>query len=69
MSVFKDILALTGDDPDHAEEEFRYILMGISSTGRLLLVSYTERHDKIRLISARLATKRERKDYEDGNFP
>ncbi len=43
--------------------------MGSSVAGRLLVVSHTDRGDSIRLISARLATRRERKDYEDGNFP
>mgnify|MGYP001796318794 CR=1 FL=1 len=43
--------------------------MGISVDGRLLVVSHTARGDSIRIISARVATRRERKDYEDGTFP
>ena len=69
VSVFNDPLALTGYDPVHSEEEDRYITMGTSEAGRLLIVSHTDREDKVRLISAREASRRERKDYEDGNFP
>jgi len=43
--------------------------MGLSAAGRLLVVSHTDRGDKVRIISARKASRRERKDCEDGNFP
>jgi uncharacterized DUF497 family protein len=43
--------------------------MGTSVVGRVLVVSHTDRLDAVRIISARVATRRERKDYEDGNFP
>jgi uncharacterized DUF497 family protein len=69
MTVFGDPLTLTGYDPDHSDEEDKYITMGLSSDGRLLIVSHTDRGDAIRIISAREATRQERKDYEDGNFP
>lgn len=69
MTVFGDPLSLTGYDPDHSEDEDRYLTMGSSAEGRLLLVSHTDRGAKVRIISARPASRRERKDYEDGNFP
>ena len=69
MTVFADSLSLTGFDPDHSEEEDRYITMGVSVAGRLLLVSHTDRGQKVRLISARKSSRRERRDYEDGTFP
>jgi uncharacterized DUF497 family protein len=69
MSVFDDPLSLTGFDPQHSEDEDRYVTMGTSSIGRLLVVSHTDREDLVRIISAREATNRERKDYEDRNFP
>lgn len=64
-SVFYDPLALSGDDPDHSEGEERLITFGISSTGRLLVVSHAQRGEAIRIISARLATRRERQIYEE----
>jgi uncharacterized DUF497 family protein len=64
-SVFDDPLETTVFDPDHSEDEERYISVGMSVWGRLLVVSYTERDDKIRIISARVANKRERKKYEE----
>ena len=69
MAVFADPLSLTGYDPDHSEAEDRYITMGLSATGRLLLVSHTDSGEKVRIISARKANQNERRDYEDGNFP
>lgn len=69
QTVFGDSLSLTGYDPDHSDEEDRYISMGTSIEGRLLIVSHTDRGDMVRIISARLADRSERKDYEDGNFP
>ena len=69
MTVFADELAITGFDPRHSVDEDRYLTMGMSTTGHLLVVSHTDRGDAVRIISAREATRRERKDYEDGNFP
>lgn len=65
-TVLGDPLSLTAYDPDHSDEEDRYITMGTSANGRLLLVSHTDRDDRIRIISAREATKRERRRYENG---
>jgi len=69
MTVFADPLAVTGYDPRHADDEGRFLTMGTSVVGRLLVVSHTDRADSIRIISAREATRRERRDYEDGDFP
>lgn len=69
MTVFADQLALTGYDPDHSDAEDRFITMGLSADGRLLVVSHTDRGDRVRIISAREASRAERKDYEDGDFP
>ena len=65
-SVFLDAHAVAGHDPDHSYDEWRYMMFGTSSSGHLLAVVFTYRSDKIRLISARKATKRERKIYENG---
>ena len=67
-TVFADPLSLTIPDPLHSEEEDRFVTMGMSIKGRLLVVVHTERGDIIRIISARLATPRERRDYERGDF-
>ena len=69
MTAFADPLSLTGYDPDHSQDEDRFITMGMSVDGRLLIVSHTDRGEKIRIISAREASRQEQKDYEDGNFP
>lgn len=66
-TVFGDPLSLTYDDPDHSTEERRYITIGMSNARRVLLVAHTERSDKIRIINAREATRRERKQYEENN--
>jgi uncharacterized DUF497 family protein len=65
-TVFDDPLYVDFYDPDHSQAEHRYIIIGESLRGRLLIVSYTERRDLIRLISAREVTKIERKSYEEG---
>ena len=65
-TALEDELALTGDDPDHSIAEARQITFGVSSAGRLLVVSHTERGERIRIISARLAIRSERKLYEEG---
>jgi hypothetical protein len=64
-TALEDELALTGDDPDHSAIEARQITFGVSRAGRLLVVSHTERGERIRIISARLATRAERKLYEE----
>jgi uncharacterized protein len=69
VTVFADPLSLTGYDPGHSDDEDRFITMGTSAAGRLLVLSHTDRGDKVRLISAREASRRERRDYEDGDFP
>lgn len=65
-TAITDPMAATGADPDHSVGEFRYITFGISKRGRLVVVSHTEERGSIRIISARLARKRERKIYEEG---
>ena len=65
-TVFIDPLAAMIDDPDHSFDEQRFLIVGESDAGRLLVVSYTERGGKIRIISARQATPRERRNYEEG---
>ncbi len=65
-TVLRDTLSATGRDPDHSVDEERYITFGTSSSGRLLFVAHTERGSRIRLISARPATRSERKLYEEG---
>jgi len=67
-TVFDDPLSITIFDPDHSINEERYIDIGMSSNGQILIVTYTERHSNIRLISCRKATSFERKQYEQGNF-
>jgi len=66
-TVFGDTLSRTIDDPLHSEEEDRYIIIGQSIRGRLLVVVHAVRGDNIRIISARIPTPIERKEYEKGN--
>lgn len=65
-TALSDPMAATGPDPDHSIGEFRYITFGISERGRLLVVAHAEQGDTLRIISARLASKGERKIYEEG---
>ena len=65
-TIFGDPLSLTIPDPRHSEEEDRFVTIGVSSKLRTIVVVYTDRGDNVRIISARLAIKRERKDYEEG---
>jgi uncharacterized protein len=65
-TVFGDPLSVTIPDPVHSQVEGRFIIIGRSNQGKLLVVVYTERGDNIRIISARRATRREQKDYEEG---
>jgi len=63
-TVFNDPLYIDFYDIDHSDDEHRYIIVGQSQQGRVLIVSYTEREEAIRLISAREATRQERETYE-----
>lgn len=65
-TIFSDPLSVTIDDPMHSDDEDRFVMLGESNRRRLLVVSFTERETRIRIISARAATRRERKDYEEG---
>jgi uncharacterized DUF497 family protein len=67
-SAFGDPLSLTVDDPDHSVGEHRFILIGQTHTGRLVVVCHVALDDDetIRLISARLPSRREQKSYETG---
>ena len=65
-TVFADDLSFTGRDPDHSLGELRYVIFGVSAANRILVVSHTERGGIIRIISARPATRAERKIYEKG---
>ena len=64
VTVFVDPLARIHDDPAHSSSERREIIVGHSAQGRRLVVSFTERGAAVRIISARQATRHERKDYE-----
>jgi uncharacterized DUF497 family protein len=66
ITVFDDPLFANFFDPDHSDFENRFICVGLSRHDRLLVVSYTERGDVLRLISARKATASERDTYEEG---
>jgi uncharacterized protein len=66
-TVFRDPLAITLHDIVHSGEEQRYLLIGTSSSGRVLVVVHTERGRRIRLISARPATAHEKRAYEQGD--
>jgi uncharacterized DUF497 family protein len=65
-TVFDDPLYVDFHDPDHSDDEHRFLVVGESQQGRLLIVSYTERGDVTRLISAREVTPSERSAYEEG---
>lgn len=65
-SALRDVFSATGHDPDHSEDEDRFVTFGVSSKGRLLAVSHTDRGSAIRIISARLVTNIERQIYENG---
>ena len=64
-TVFNDPSAITIDDPDHSDEEERYLDIGLSSNGRVLVLWYTERQKNIRIIGCRRATSSERMTYEE----
>jgi hypothetical protein len=64
-AVFGDFLSTTAADPAHSAGEHRYITVGLSNLGRLLMVAHAERGDRIRIISARTLTAREKRAYEN----
>ena len=66
-TMFADPLELTIADPDHSGGERRFLSIGLSTAGRLLVVAYTERAGRTRIINARVATAQERKYYESTN--
>ena len=65
-TAFGDLRSITIPDPYHSIEEERFILLGRSFRGRLVVVVHTETADRIRMISARKATRAERRKYEEG---
>ncbi|HEY4731875.1 MAG TPA: BrnT family toxin [Gammaproteobacteria bacterium] len=65
-TVFGDPMAITFHDPEHSENEHRFLTFGLSQSNRLLVVAHTDRGGKARIISARTMTKYERKIYEEG---
>jgi len=66
ISAFMDPLSLTVPDPEHSESEERYLLLGENHKRLLLVVSHTDKGDRIRIISVRKADRRERREYEQG---
>jgi len=65
-TVLEDALSITFRDPDHSIEEFRFLTIGLGSTARIIMVAHTDREEAVRLISARPATRSERRFYEEG---
>ena len=65
-TVFGDPLAITFYDPDHSDDEDRYLTFGTSQDGHLLIVSHCDRDKTTRIISARRASRKERRFYENG---
>ena len=65
-TVFADPLAISFTDPDHSLAEERYLSFGMSRTRHLLVVSHVDRGGRVRIISARLMTRQERRIYEEG---
>jgi uncharacterized DUF497 family protein len=66
-TVFDDSLSVTFPDPDHSIGEDRYVIIGMSRLGQLLVVSHADRENRTRIISARRATRQERRFYEEGS--
>jgi hypothetical protein len=67
VTVFDDSLSVTFPDPDHSIGENRYVIIGMSRSEQLLVVSHTDRENRTRIISARSATRQERRFYEEGS--
>jgi uncharacterized DUF497 family protein len=65
-SVLGDALSISYPDPDHSVKEHRFMTMGMSRLGRVLIVAHTDRGEYVRIISARKTTRKERKFYEEG---
>lgn len=65
--MFNDPLSVSFLDPDHSIEEIRYVIIGLSRFGKLLVVAHTDRGEAIRVISARKTTRMEKRFYEQGN--
>lgn len=66
-TVFNDSLSVTFPDPDHSIGEERYVIIGMSELGKLLIISHTDRENRIRIISARTANRQEKRFYEEGS--
>jgi len=66
-TVFDDPLSFTYPDPAHSTQEARYLTMGVSGLGRVLVVAHTDRGGWVRIINARAATRKERRFYEEGD--
>ena len=66
-TVFDDTLSMTFPDPDHSIREDRYVIIGMSGLGQLLVVFHTDRGNRTRIISARRATRQEGRFYEEGS--
>ena len=66
-TAFGDPLSVTIPDPDHSDDEYRFLLIGRSARQHLVVVAHVERGDVIRIISARAASRRERSAYEEGD--
>ena len=66
-TVFADTLSITIPDPDHSEDEERWVTIGLSNRQRVLVVVHTEEEETIRIITARTADRLERRKYEEGN--
>lgn len=66
-TVFGDALSVTFPDPEHSIGENRYVIIGMSESGNLLVVSHTDRENCTRIINARSATRQERRFYEEGS--
>ena len=67
-SIFNDAFLFTFPDDEHSENEERYVNVGLSANGRILVLTHTERQGKIRIVSCRKATPRERSFYEEGSL-
>lgn len=65
ISVFGDLLSMNMPDPNHSEGEQRFVVLGNSARSRLVVVSYAERPPRTRIISARVATRQEKRQYEE----
>jgi uncharacterized protein len=65
-TVFNDSLSVTFPDPDHSIGENRYVMIGMSEFGKILIVSHTDRENRTRIISARKADRQEKRFYEEG---